>query len=406
MIALEVPMEHCTKGQLEYVLNYIKQVSQSRHLKQTVLEQDSGVPQPTISRLFGGQLDPTLDLLRKLCMGLGTNIEEVLHTPERSVPYLLGYVATPLTGLSDAEDRELRRLVLQLKAMAGPDAFPDPRIELHWPGDFTHPKLNPEHTAQQVYRKDRASASTCNFLVMLCLSSSYGVGQENEIAAQAGNPAIRFLPPTVSRMLGGSLLHAIDIKFTGSLSKGIDFDPEDFIHALTWIQQTYFLQQPMYGHLNGNEFGDRLAHLLAKRVSNRQEFAAKLGVAEHYLEVLLHESFVVSNPSARLLKRLGRLLCVSVGYLLGESKEADPVWIDSHASWRSWIRTPGIEAGPALEVMDDWEADYIMKASQCEPGYASHRNDLTVRTKKDWDIEYQKLLKRKGTSNDGQPTLF
>jgi hypothetical protein len=43
---------------------------------------------------------------------------------------------------------------------------------------------------------------------------------------------------------------------------------------------------------------------------------------------------------------------------------ADPVWIDSHASWRAWIRTPGVEAGPALEMMDDWEAEYIRGSPQ------------------------------------------
>ena len=399
-------MEEYTRGQLEYVLDYVKQVSQSRHLKQTVLEMDSGVPQPTISRLFAGQLEPTPELLRKLCMGLGTNFEEVVHTPERTVPYLLGYVATPLTGLSDAEDRELRRLVLKLKAIAGPDAFPDPRIELHWPGDFTHPKLNPEHTPQQVYRKDRASASTCNFLVMLCLSPSYGVGQENEIATQAGNPAIRFINSGVSRMLGGSLLHSTDILFTGSLKDGIHFEETDFARALTWVQQTYYLQLPVFRDLNGHEFGQRLAQLLDKRVANRCDFARKLGVAEQYLDVLVQESFIVSNPSARLLKRLSRLLGVSVGYLLGESKDADPVWIDSHASWRAWIRTLGVEAGPALEMMDDWEAEYIRKATYQQPGVASHRNDLVARSKQDWDIEYQKLLKRKATANDLQPQLF
>jgi hypothetical protein len=85
---------------------------------------------------------------------------------------------------------------------------------------------------------------------------------------------------------------------------------------------------------------------------------------------------------------------------------ADPVWIDSHASWRAWIRTPGVEAGPALEMMDDWEAEYIRKATYQQPGITSHRNDLIARSKQDWDIEYQKLLKRKATANDLQPQLF
>jgi hypothetical protein len=102
-----------------------------------------------------------------------------------------------------------------LKGIVGPEHFSDPRFELYWPGDFTHPKSNPEHTAEQVYRKDRAFASTYNFLVLLCLEPSYGLGQENEIATQAGNPAIRFVRATASRMLRGSLLHAVDIYVLG-----------------------------------------------------------------------------------------------------------------------------------------------------------------------------------------------
>jgi transcriptional regulator with XRE-family HTH domain len=310
-------MEDYTKEQLEYVLNYIKQVYESRDLKQTTLAADSGIEQSTISRLFNDRMEPTVDLLRKLCTGLGTNFEEVIRTPQRIAPYLLGYLATPLTGLSDDQDRELRRVVADLKALAGPEEFTDPRFELYWPGDFTHPKSNPEHTPEQVYRKDRAFASTYNFLVLLCLEPSYGVGQENEIATQAGNPAIRFMRENVSRMLRGSLLHAVDVTFTGSLQTGIRYDREEFKRALGWIQRNYFLQLPLYQHLNGHEFGDRLRHLLDKRVTNHSDFAAKLGVARHYLDVLAHESFVVSNPSARLLKRLGVLLGVSVGYLFG-----------------------------------------------------------------------------------------
>src|ERR1035441_6478873 len=178
MIATErgVGMEDYTKEQLEYVLNYVKQVYGSRDLKETTLASDSGVAQSTISRLFNGRIDPTVDVLRKLCMGLVTNFEEVVRTPQRAAPYLVGYLATPLAGLSDTQDRELRRLVGVLKGIVGSDHFSNPRFELYWPGDFTHPKSNPEHTPEQVYRKDRAFASTYNFLVLLCLEPSYGLG--------------------------------------------------------------------------------------------------------------------------------------------------------------------------------------------------------------------------------------
>ena len=399
-------MEHYRKEQLEYVLDYVRQVYGSRQLKQTVLAADSGIEQSTISRLFNGRMEPTVDVLRKLCAGLGTNFEEVVRTPQRAAPYLLGYLATPLTGLSDQQDRELRKLVADLKELAGPELFSNPRMELYWPGDFTHPKGNPEHTPEQVYRKDRAAASTCNFLVILALDRSYGVGQENEIASQAGNAAIRFLPEGTSRMLRGSFLHSRDITIAGSLESGVTFDRKEFTSALEWVQQNYFLQFPLYQNLNGHGFGDRLGQLLERRVTNREDFAAKLGVAQQYLDVMTHESFVISNPSARLLKRLGILLGVSVGYLLGDSKEADPVWIDSQASWRKWTRTSGIEAGLANDIREDWEAEYLLKMGQLEPSYASNRNEVAARKEKDWDIEYQRRLKRFAEEQHAQSALF
>jgi len=65
----------------------------------------------------------------------------------------------------------------------------------------------------------------------------------------------------------------------------------------------------------------------------------------------MEEPFAVSNPSVRLLKRMALRLGERVGYLIGESEESDPIWIDSHASWRSWIdKTTGVDAATALKV--------------------------------------------------------
>jgi transcriptional regulator with XRE-family HTH domain len=72
-------MEDYTKEQLEYVLNYIKQVYESRDLKQTTLAADSGIEQSIISRLFNDRMEPTVDLLRKLCTGLGTNSKRLFE---------------------------------------------------------------------------------------------------------------------------------------------------------------------------------------------------------------------------------------------------------------------------------------------------------------------------------------
>ena len=204
--------------QLEYGLSYIMQVFSSRRLTQTQLAADSGVTQSTISKLFnrGQGQEPTFELLRKLCKGLGLNVDDVLHESDQTPDELLGYLATPLTGLPEVEDRERQKVVSGIKRLVASCEFVNPSFDLYWPGDFTHPSKNPDHTPSQVYRKDRGLASSYDFVILVCLSPSYGVGQENEIATQAGLPAIRLLGDTVSRMLRGSFLQAIDIPLTGT----------------------------------------------------------------------------------------------------------------------------------------------------------------------------------------------
>lgn len=60
--------------------------------------------------------------------------------------------------------------------------------------------------APLVYERDRRQVVTSDFVLMLCSSASYGVGQENEIAADNGVPVAYLVQNgcKVSRMLLGS----------------------------------------------------------------------------------------------------------------------------------------------------------------------------------------------------------
>src|SRR6266852_3732892 len=58
----------------------------------------------------------------------------------------------------------------------------------------------------------------CNPMISRC--GSYGVGQENEIATQAGIPAVRLIPQRgVSRMMLGSFVRAINVRYEGTLER-------------------------------------------------------------------------------------------------------------------------------------------------------------------------------------------
>src|SRR5262249_11852148 len=149
-------------------------------------------------------------------------MDDILNTGDAPIHDLCGYLATPLTGLSPSMETEQEKVIESIRNVA--HGFHDPKIDLYWPGQYTHPLRNANFTAEQVYLTDRARASSHDFIVLFCGSPSYGVGQENEIATQAGVPAIRIAPAKLSRMMGGSFLQAIDVSYDGSLETEIHID--------------------------------------------------------------------------------------------------------------------------------------------------------------------------------------
>jgi transcriptional regulator with XRE-family HTH domain len=394
-------MKELTKDQVEFAVTTLKKIAETRGLSQTQLESLSGVNQSTISKIYHRATDSSYEALKNLYQALGLSLSSVISDLGEFSHDLLGYLATPLTGVvqdSNAE-AELQRVVESIKRLAG--EFEDPKMNLYWPGDFTHPLKNQNFTPQQVYLTDRSRASTNDFIVIFCGAPSYGVGQENEIATQAGLPAIRFIPPGISRMMSGSFVNVIDIPYAGSLSDRVSFDEDVARHAFDSVRKAYFRLHALYKGMNGNTFGVRLRKLLDERSGNYTELAADLGISLTYLHALLDEQFAVSNPSARLLKRMAARLGTSVAYLIGESEEADPIWVESRASWRRWINSGGIDAKVAMEIRDDWSREYRM--NRVELTTASYRKTVAALTEVDWDKRYQD---RQKVNPNGSQSLF
>lgn len=314
-------MENLTIEQSAFAVATLENLVNARGLTQNQLEHLSNVKQSQISKILSRQADPTRDVLVKLFKALGLKLEDILHdAPTSPVDEILGYLATPLTAVvaCDRQNTELERVVSELRRLASSLEFLDPRFNLYWPGDYTHPTRHPDFKPSQVYLTDRSRASTFDFIVIFCAAPSYGVGQENEIATQAGLPSLRLIPKAISRMMSGSFLQAIDVEYSGTLESGIVFDGHDVVRALTEIRKTYFRHRALFRGMNGNDFGDRLRKLMDGRSGDYIGVASDLGINLLYLESLMTEPFAVSNPSARLLRRMGLLLNVSVGYLLGK----------------------------------------------------------------------------------------
>ena len=400
-------MNELKPEQIEYAVTFIRNLVDKRGMKQIHLAGCSGVAQSEISKIFRGEKIASLKQLSKLSEALGFKLSEILCGIDDSPGKILGYLATPLTAIvaDEAKEKCLIYVVQRLRDIASATEFSEPRFKLYWPGDFTHPAKHKQIQAEQVYITDRSRASTFDFIVLFCAEPSYGVGQENEISTQAGLPAIRLVPETMSRMMLGSFIHSTDIVYSGSLATSVGLNESQFKEALRKIRKLYFRLQALYGRMNGNEFGKRLRDLINDRIGGDcAEFADDIGVSVSYVNAMMDEPFAVSNPSTRLLRRMSVRFDVHVGYLLGETPQVDPVMTESKGSWYQWLKnSPNVNGTLAVEIWKDWEEelDYARAAS-----VGSARN-LTVKTAvslADWDRRYQRKKKVRG--NGSKPSLF
>jgi transcriptional regulator with XRE-family HTH domain len=385
--------------EIEYAIGRLEVLKNSRGLSQTDLGVFTGVEQSTISKILKRQQEPSIEILQKLFEGLGLQFADVLKAAADHLPRTLqGYLATPLTGLNDRQDASVRAVVEAVRRYSGATEFADPPINIYWPGEYTHPKNNPAHMPSTVYLIDRSRASTFNFLVILCGAASYGVGQENEIATQAGVPAIRLVNPGVSRMMLGSFVKSIDIQYRGSLQEGIFFDGEEFARALREIVRLHYHHGALYSGMNGNDFGPRLKKLVDERALDNRAFAEGLGVSLDYVQAMMVEPISVSNPSARLLKRMSILLGESVGFLLGEKEQDDEIYRESKESFFAWVgeSEESVDARTALGIFDDWKAEYFARKVESSP--VSFRDEVRPMGKVDWDQKFQLAKAKKPAS--------
>jgi len=384
---------------IEYAIGRLEALMGSRDLSQSELAELSTVEQSTISKILKRNQEPSPEILQRLFQGLGLQFADVLRDAADCVPKVLqGYLATPLTGLTDKQDATVRAVVNVVRRCSGTAEFSNPPINIYWPGEHTHPKNNSNYKASSVYLVDRSRASTFHFLVILCAKASYGVGQENEIATQAGVPAIRLLNSGVSRMMRGSFVKSFDIEYTGNLDDGLRFDEGRFADALRAIVKLHFHHSALYSSMNGDDFGPRLKKLVDERAPDNRAFAEELGVSLEYVQAMMEEPFAVSNPSARLLKRMSIRLGESVGFLLGEKQQDDAIYRESKENWRTWVDESGenVDAHIALEVFDQWKTEHF--ASKVESSLTSFRAEAKPVQKTDWDERFQRAKANKPAS--------
>ena len=388
----------------EYAVTTLEKIIRIREISQKQLEKQSGISQSEISRIQGKKKIPTKRELEQLFEALGIRLSDIISLVDNLPENLIAYVATPLTGITTdiKKDSALRSFVKRIETIATGGNFKQPGFRFYWPGHYTHPVDHAHVPPRQVYITDRSRASSYNLVIMLCAEPSYGVGQENEIATQAGVPAIRLVPTNLSRMMTGSFVKSSDIPYTGSLESLIRFNEQSFLTALVEIRKAYFMQQALYSGLATFDFGGRLEALVDDRIGSA-EFANRIGVNDNYANALFVEPLVVSNPGSILLLKIAKVLGVTVAYLLGETTVDDATFTASMSSWNKWVsETAGLDAQSALHIRDTWAKEYELNR---EPSIQSHRNRQTLMKKADWNGLYIKESDKKVNANK-TPSLF
>jgi transcriptional regulator with XRE-family HTH domain len=397
-------MNDLSHEQTEVAITMLDLILQSRKMTQQQLAGMSHVSQPTIAHIINRTRPPSREQLTKLFDAMGLKLESILELDEQPEA-ISGYLATPLTGIVGDPRKEavLLDVVNKIREIVKAPEFREPPFELYWPGDHSHPDKNAELSAEAVYLMDRSRAATKDFVIMVCADPSYGVGQENEIATQAGVPVIRLVPPRLSRMMTGSFADAKDVPYEGSLATGLRFNVELLKEHLRDVRVTHFHRRTLYKNLNGNAFGKRLERLINERTKGAAFFAYDLGVNVSYVLSLIREPLAVSNPSTMLLKRMARRLDTKLSYLLGEDAETDPVWIESHEALRRWLtKTPDVPALAFFAIRDEWRAEY--QSYRNAASIASNRAPQLM-SEQLWDARYRAYVKNQKQSAAAS-TLF
>jgi hypothetical protein len=119
---------------------------------------------------------------------------------------------------------------------------------------------------------------------------------------------------------------------------------------------------------------------------DRRQFADQIGIGMNGLEALFAEPLLVSNPGAILLRKMARVLNVSVGHLLGESAAEDVVYVASLASWKQWVNdTDGLDAKIAFGIREKWIEEYELKRDMMNESSQKAEEPMS---KADWAARY------------------
>lgn len=233
-----------------------------------------------------------------------------------SIPFRT-YFACALTRANDPEKKQhLEKVSSILKSNAVKNGF-----SIYFPGEHTDPLGAPDLKAPEVYWIDRERVASADLLVIFADEPSFGVGQEAEIAANAGVPIVIFHSDkvNVSRMLRG-----IAGRIIGQIGFENDADLEqkaaEFFSENRNILHLWRRSREREYHLR---VGNRVREFREASNLSIDDLAEETGVEKELLVSLETRPEQLTNISLVNLRRIARGLNVPPVELIRDQSAKD-----------------------------------------------------------------------------------
>jgi transcriptional regulator with XRE-family HTH domain len=304
---------------------------------------------------------------------------------EQSATLLRAYLATALTGLQDSEREKIFALCRSLRALCA-----DYGVVLYLPFDHTDPVAHADVPAPLVYERDRKQVGTSDFVLMLCTSASYGVGQENEIAADNGVPVAYLIQNgcEVSRMLLGSDTRKVIIQY--DRAKDLLPQLQEFltstVPALRERRVKLGIPEPL-------GIGARLIDLRCRSDIPRKTIADLIGCDEQWLRRVEDNPGEEGILTVSRLRTIATFLNVDVAYLLlGATASLDERMRRSLDHLKAVARDEDLSYPDYEQLWDSY-----LQTTRTQIGFVAATRNVHVISKEQWRDWYRRLVgKRSG----------
>jgi serine/threonine protein kinase len=233
----------------------------------------------------------------------------LVREAQRGLVPLRAYFACALTCPNPSQRQCLDEISEIIKGQAETNGF-----SVYFPGEHTHPTGAPDLKAREVYWIDRERVAGADLLIIVADVPSFGVGQEAEIAANAGVPIVIFYSEgvKVSRMLSGIAGSVIkSICFSSNLI--LEEEAEKFFREYEESLQSTRRRTEREYHL---DVGDLISELRGTR--SIEDLADSSKVNPELLISLETRPEQISNVSLINLRRIARGLGVPPEKLVRE----------------------------------------------------------------------------------------